>query len=349
VYALRCLKFHTAMFDSRNHSQPMPKPFPRWLGDIGGTNARFGWQADPHAPITDVHVLPCAEYASLKEAAQAYLALIGREAPPSASFGIANPVFGDAIAMTNHHWRFSIDELRQQLGLQRLLLINDFTALALALTHLPSDGKRLVGGAQAHAAPDAAIGLIGPGTGLGVSGLLPLGYQNKWIPISGEGGHVTLSATTQAEFDVIKQLQKRYGHVSGERIISGTGLVDLYHALGDLHGGTAREIVTPAQVLERAASEPNSRANEAIDLFCGFLGTAAGNLALILGARGGIYIGGGIIPRMAQRFDESPFRARFEDKGRFKGYLEKIPTWVITSPVSPALQGASQALSLGIW
>ena len=337
------------MFDSRDHARPMPPPFPRWLGDIGGTNARFGWQASEDSAITDVHVLPCAEYESLHDAASAYLKLIDRAAPPSAAFGIANPVFGDAIAMTNHHWRFSINDLRQQLGLERLLLINDFTALALALTHLPANAKRAVGGAAAVAATDTAIGLIGPGTGLGVSGLLPLGYQNKWIPISGEGGHVTLSATTQAEFDVIKQLQKRYGHVSGERIISGTGLVDLYHALGELHGGTAREITTPAQVWERAIAEPNSRANEAIDLFCGFLGTAAGNLALILGARGGIYIGGGIIPRMAERFDQSPFRERFEAKGRFKDYLKKIPTWVITSPVSPALQGASQALSLGIW
>ncbi len=155
--------------------------------------------------------------------------------------------------------------MRRALGLQRLLLINDFTALALALTRLPDSSKRLIGGAQAVAAPDAAIGLIGPGTGLGVSGLLPLGYQNKWIPISGEGGHVTLSASTQAEFDVITQLQKRYGHVSGERIISGTGLVDLYHALGDLPGGVAREITTPAQVWERAIAEPNSRANEAIE------------------------------------------------------------------------------------
>ena len=337
------------MFDSRDTAKPMPPAFPRWLGDIGGTNARFGWQASEASAITDVHVLPCAEYDSLKDAATAYLNLIQRAAPASAAFGIANPVFGDAIAMTNHHWRFSVNELRRQLGLERLLLINDFTALALALTQLPDNAKRSVGGPNATPASDAAIGLIGPGTGLGVSGLLPLGYQNKWIPISGEGGHVTLSATTQVEFDVIKQLQKRYGHVSGERIISGTGLVDLYHALGDLHGGAAREIVTPAQVWERALAEPNSRANEAIDLFCGFLGTAAGNLALILGARGGIYIGGGIIPRMADRFDRSPFRERFEEKGRFKGYLEKIPTWVITSPISPALQGASRALSLGIW
>ena len=335
------------MFDSRDHSQDMPPAYPRWLGDIGGTNARFGWQAGADTPITDVHVLPCAEYAGLFEAATAYLALAGKTAPPSAAFGIANPVTGDAIAMTNHHWRFSVDALRGQLGLQRLLLLNDFTALALSLTTLADGNKLQVGGGTAS--PDAAIGLIGPGTGLGVSGLLPLGHQNKWIPIAGEGGHVTLSATNDAEFELIKHLQKRYGHVSGERVVSGTGLVDLYHALGDLHGGSAREIVTAAQVLERATLEPGSRAVEAIDMFCAFLGSAAGDLALTLGARGGIYIGGGIVPRLGERFNASPFRARFEDKGRFKTYLEKVPTWVINSHVSPALAGASQALSLAIW
>ena len=335
------------MFDSRDHSLDMPPAYPRWLGDIGGTNARFGWQASAHAPITDVHVLPCADYAGLFEAATAYLDLAGKTTPPSAAFGIANPVTGDAIAMTNHHWRFSVGELRMQLGLQRLLLLNDFTALALSLTTLADNNKLQVG--SGSPSPDAAIGLIGPGTGLGVSGLLPLGHQNKWIPIAGEGGHVTLSATNDAEFELIKHLQKRYGHVSGERVVSGTGLVDLYHALGDLHGGTAREIVTAAQVLERATLEPGSRAVEAIDLFCAFLGSAAGDLALTLGARGGIYIGGGIVPRLGARFNASPFRARFEDKGRFKTYLEKVPTWVINSPVSPALAGASQALSLAIW
>ncbi|MGY8892991.1 MAG: glucokinase [Burkholderiales bacterium] len=335
------------MFESRDHTQAMPAAHPRWLGDIGGTNARFGWQETEDGPITDVHVLPCADYASLQEAAMAYLALAHKDVPLSAAFGIANPVMGDAVAMTNHHWRFSVNELRLKLNLHRLLLLNDFTALALSLTTLPVANKHQVGGGQA--APDAAIGLIGPGTGLGVSGLLPLGHQNKWIPIAGEGGHVTLSATNDDEYALIKHLQQRYGHVSGERVISGTGLVDLYHALGDLHGGAARDIVTAADVLERASLEPASRANQAIDLFCAFLGSAAGDLALTLGARGGIYIGGGIVPRLGKRFNESPFRARFENKGRFKGYLEQVPTWVINSPVSPALMGASKALSLAIW
>jgi glucokinase len=335
------------MFESRDPAVGQFAAYPRLLGDIGGTNARFGWQALPNSPIERVQVLPCAEHSSLLEAAQTYLRDQAMSAPPCAAFGIANPVTGDQVAMTNHHWKFSVTALREGLGVSRFLLLNDFTALALSLTQLPESSKVQVGGG--NAAPNAAIGLIGPGTGLGVSGLFPVGYQNKWMPIAGEGGHVSLTASTQHEFAAIQQLQKRYGHVSAERVISGAGLVDLYHALCDLKEGHGREITTPAEVLERAHEVPTSTANEALAMFCGFLGSVAGDLALTLGARGGIYIGGGIVPRMGERFASSPFRERFEAKGRFKKYLHDVPTWVIHSPVSPALQGASEALSLTQW
>jgi len=335
------------MFESRDPAVRQFAAYPRLLGDIGGTNARFGWQALPNSPIERVQVLPCAEHSSLLEAAQTYLRHQAMSAPPCAAFGIANPVTGDQVAMTNHHWKFSVTALREGLGVSRFLLLNDFTALALSLTQLPESSKVQVGGG--NAAPNAAIGLIGPGTGLGVSGLFPVGYQNKWMPIAGEGGHVSLTASTQHEFAAIQQLQKRYGHVSAERVISGAGLVDLYHALCDLKEGHGREITTPAEVLERAHEVPTSTANEALAMFCGFLGSVAGDLALTLGARGGIYIGGGIVPRMGERFASSPFRERFEAKGRFKKYLHDVPTWVIHSPVSPALQGASEALSLTQW
>lgn len=335
------------MIESRDPAVGNPAPYPRLLGDIGGTNARFGWQQAENEPISHVQVLPCAEHASLLDAVKTYLRQQGLSTPPCAAFGIANPVKGDQVAMTNHNWQFSINALRVGMGVERFLLLNDFTALALSLTLLPESQKHAVGGG--HAAPNAAIGLIGPGTGLGVSGLLPLGHQNKWIPIAGEGGHVTLSATTALEFSVLQQLQKRYGHVSAERAISGAGLVDLYHVLCDMKDGRGREITTPAEVMVRAQEVPLSTANQAVDMFCGFLGSVAGDLALTLGALGGIYIGGGIVPRMGERFDTSPFRERFEDKGRFKSYLQNVPTWVIRSPVSPALQGASQALSLSQW
>jgi glucokinase len=335
------------MFESRHSAVADIAPYPRWLADIGGTNARFGWQEHEGAAISHVLVLPCAQHASLLDAAQCYLHQQGLRAPHCAAFGIANPVTGDAVTMTNHHWKFSVNALREGLGIARLLLLNDFTALALALPQLPRDQLHPIGGGQAVAA--SAVGLIGPGTGLGVSGLLPLGYQNKWIPINGEGGHVNLSATTELEFSVIQQLQKRYGHVSAERVLSGAGLVDLYHALCSLKDGQGLGITTPEDVMARALDIPSSTANQALDLFCGFLGGVAGDLALTLGARGGIYIGGGIAPRMIARLEAGPFRTRFESKGRFTRYLQNIPTWVIRSPVSPALQGASQALSLTQW
>ncbi len=343
------------MFESRDPTVAHPEAYPRLLGDIGGTNARFGWQAHADAPITHVQVLPCAEHASLLAAAHTYLQSQQLSVPPCAAIGIANPITGDQVAMTNHHWTFSVNALRAGLGVSRLLLLNDFTALALALTQLPDSHKRQVGGGCA--APDAAIALIGPGTGLGVSGLVPVGYQNKWIPIAGEGGHVSLTATTAHEFAAIQHLQQRHGHVSAERVISGAGLVDLYHALCELQMKQATsgnheqqlDITTPADVLQRALTQTDATAHEALAMFCGFLGSVAGDLALTLGARGGVYIGGGIVPRLGDYFDASPFRARFEAKGRFHSYLQDIPTWVIDSPVSPALQGASQALSLTQW
>ncbi len=332
------------MFDSRDPTITQAAPYPRLLGDIGGTHARFGWQTHEGAEISHVQVLPCAEQASLLDAVQLYLQQQGFSAPPCAALGIANPVTDDQVSMTNHHWSFSVKVLRERLGLARLLLLNDFTALALSLTQLPEANKQQIGGGQV--VPHTAIGLIGPGTGLGVSGLLPVGHSGQWLPIAGEGGHVSLSATNAHEFALIQQLQKRYGHVSAERVLSGSGLVDLYHALSELKGESVHGITAPADVLARAQNAPLSTAKEALDLFCGFLGSVAGDLALTLGARGGLYIGGGIVPRMGTRFEASPFRNRFEDKGRFKSYLKAIPVWVIHSPVSPALMGASQALSL---
>jgi glucokinase len=335
------------MFDSRDPSVTQAAPYPRLLGDIGGTNARFGWQAQAGAEIGHVQVLPCADYASLMEAVQHYLRQQGLSTPPCAALGIANPVTGDQVTMTNHHWTFAVKALREGLGLARLLLLNDFTALALSLTQLPEAHKHQIGGGQAI--PHTAIGLIGPGTGLGVSGLLPAGCSKQWLPMAGEGGHVSLSAANAHEFAVIQQLQKRYDHVSAERVLSGVGLVDLFHALCEIkgdHDDPGCYIITPAEVLAHAQAEPTSTASEALDLFCGFLGSVAGDLALTLGARGGIYIGGGIVPRLGTRFESSPFRGRFEDKGRFKNYLKAIPVWVIQSPVSPALLGASLALSL---
>jgi len=325
--------------------------YPRLLGDIGGTNARFGLQLQAGAAISHVQVLPCAAHAAMQDAVRHYLHQVNQPMPPVAAWGMANPVTSDEVAMTNHHWRFSIRALRQSLGLQRLVVLNDFTALALSLPLLSADSLRQVGGAAA--VPQAAMGLLGAGTGLGVSGLWPNG-SGAWSPLSGEGGHVSLAAHTPLEFAIIQHLQQRFGHVSAERVLSGQGLVDLVQALQALSSGATHKheiaaatsrvaMLTPADVLQQ--DQVGSVAAQAVDLFCGFLGSVAGDLALTLGARGGVYIGGGIVPRLAPaRFATSPFRTRFEAKGRFANYLQAIPVWVIDSPVSPALQGAGAAL-----
>jgi glucokinase len=313
----------------------------RLLADVGGTNARFAWQQGPGAPITDVQVLPCTDHPRLQDAIRTYLDRLGRGNPSSAAIAIANPITGDHIRMTNHHWSFSQAEVRAEFGFTTWRLLNDFTALALALPALPSDERVQLGGGTAQ--DGAAIGLLGAGTGLGVSGLLPDGFGG-WVPLQGEGGHVTLPADTVRERIVMDGLTRRYGHASAERVASGQGLVDAFQILCEADGVSTDGLTTPAQITQAALDQQHPQALEALNLFCAFLGSVAGNLALTLGARGGVYIGGGIVPRLGSWFHSSPFRPRFEAKGRFRSYLENIPVWVITSAQSPALLGAARAL-----
>jgi glucokinase len=315
---------------------------PRLLADIGGTNSRFGWQAASGASISDVMALPCAKYASLADAMVDYLCLLGRSAPPACSIAIATAIVGDTVAMTNHPWKFSIAALRSRFSFERMKVLNDFTALALALPSLHAEELRKVGGGPP--VPASAIGLIGPGTGLGVSGLLPDG-RGGWVPLNGEGGHVTLAGCSDLERVVLQQIGDRYGHASAERVVSGQGLADIHRAVRalDAPGAPAIEL-DAAAVTAGALSGDDPICNAALDLFCGYLGTVAGNLALTLGARGGLYIGGGIVPRLGDRFNRSPFRTRFETKGRFRAYLAEMPVFVIDAAHSPALLGASRAL-----
>jgi glucokinase len=317
-----------------------PTSFPRLVGDIGGTNARFAWQANAGAALSDVATLRCADHASLQAAMQHYLQQ--RPTPPRwAAIGIANPVVGDQVRMTNHHWSFSIESVRTLLGLERFLVINDFTALALSLPALSSAELRQVGNGAAVAA--APLGLLGPGTGLGVSGLLPASGGHRPIPINGEGGHVTLAPTNDREEAVVRQLRRRFGHPSAERALSGPGLSNLYEALCEIDGVLPAPL-DAAGVTSRFTAGGDPQCSDAIDLFFAFLGNVAGNLALSLGARGGVYIGGGIVPRLGDAIDRSRFREQFEAKGRFRAYLAAIPTFVVQAGISPALVGAARAL-----
>jgi glucokinase len=318
-----------------------PNTHARLLADVGGTNARFAWQEQALAPLTHVRVLPGADYPTLQAAMRAYIDSVGQGEPAEAAIAIANPITGDAVRMTNHHWAFSQSAVRAEFGLRRLRLLNDFTALALALPDLTSEQLRQLGGQSAVA--DAPKALLGAGTGLGVSGLLPNG-QGGWVPVQGEGGHVTLPAETVRERVLMDGLKARYGHPSSERLLSGQGLLDAFEILCAADGAAVSDIDSPAAVTEAAVQARHPHAVEALSLFCALLGSCAGNLALTLGARGGVYIGGGIAPRLGVALDASAFRARFEAKGRFSAFLRDIPVWIITANPSPALFGAARAL-----
>jgi glucokinase len=311
--------------------------FPCLIGDVGGTNARFAL-VDEHRRIAAERTLAGADFAGLRTTIEAYLREVDAPRLSRAAIAVATPITGDWVQFTNSPWSFSIETTRRELGLKQLRVLNDFTALALALPQLGPDERRAVGGGTALA--NAPIGLIGPGTGLGVSGLVWSG--DRWIPLETEGGHVTFSPTNEREWAVSRILQRRFGHVSPERVLAGPGWVDVYTALAELDGGTVEDL-TPTEITQRALAGTCPRCLEVQEIFCGALGTAAGNLAITLGARGGVYIGGGIVPRLGEFFDRSAFRARFEAKGRFSAYLAAIPTWVITA-ANPALRGVAAAL-----
>lgn len=314
--------------------------YPRLVGDIGGTNARFAICESADAQPTHVAALKGEEFPTLQAAMRSYLDQLGLPQPRNCAIGIANPVDGDHLQMTNHTWGFSIEAVRQEFGFERFVVVNDFVALALALPALrPSELKPVGGGT---ALPGATLGLVGAGTGLGVASLT-FTRRGEAVAVGGEGGHVSLAPATAEEAAVIASLQRRFGHASAERAVSGPGLVNLYQALGEVRQQAA-PLQEPAAVLAAAMGGSDALAAAALDMFCAFLGSVAGNLALTVAARGGMYIGGGIVPRMGEAFSRSPFRQRFEAKGRFQGYLSQIPCWVIDAEQSPALLGASRAL-----
>ncbi|KQQ91623.1 glucokinase [Massilia sp. Leaf139] len=314
---------------------------PRLLADVGGTNARFALELAP-GRFDAVQVLACGDHATFADAMRAYLA-----SPVVAAFGsvahaavaIANPVDGDQIRMTNHHWQFSIEAVRREVGLDTLLVVNDFYALARSLPHLADTDKVQVGGGAARAG--APLGLLGAGTGLGVSGLIPAGPS--WTALNSEGGHVTFSPANELEVAVLQYAWREFEHVSAERFLSGAGVELIYRALAHVQG-VASESLSAPEISRRALAGECALSNQVLDVFCGMLGTVAGNLAVTLGAQGGVYIGGGIVPRLGERFAASSFRQRFEQKGRFASYLAQVPTYVITAEY-PAFLGVSAVLA----
>lgn len=312
---------------------------PRLLADIGGTNARFALERAP-GQIDTIQTLRCADYAEFSLAVKAYLESNGKPGIHHAAIAIANPVQGDQIKMTNHHWAFSIEETRNLLGLDTLLVVNDFTALSMALPHLEQSHCIQIGGGQAL--QGGVIGLVGAGTGLGVGGLIP--SENRWIALGSEGGHVAFSPGNAREAAILQYCWRTYQHVSAERIISGPGLETIYNALCEIDQVKQPQALSAPQIVERALHHQDPLCLEVIDCFCGMLGTLASNVAVTLGTLGGIYIGGGVVPHLGDYFANSTFRARFESKGRFDAYMQKIPTFVITAPY-PAFVGVAAILA----
>ncbi len=307
---------------------------PALIADIGGTHVRFALVRSGQPPAETV-VLRCGDYAGPAEAARAYLqAVAPTVALRRGAFAVASPISGDRVDFTNSPWSFSVAATRESMGLDRLDVINDFAAVALSVPYLGAEDLMRIGGGEPLAG--APVAVLGPGTGLGVSALVRDGAGN-WVPLASEGGHITMAAADDREDALIGWLRRRYGHVSAERLLSGPGLVNLYEAVAAANGRPAI-YNTPDAISRRAVENTCLLCREALDTFFAMLGTVAGNLALTLGARGGVYIAGGILPRMREAFALSGFRARFEAKGRFQPYLAGIPAWLVVHP-QPAFAG----------
>lgn len=301
---------------------------PALLADIGGTNARFAMANRDE--IYGFRTLNCADFPSLEKAAEAYLELEGvSDRPKYGAFALAGPVTGNRIRMTNLPWEFSVPEIRTSLGLKHLEIMNDFTAIALSVPHLPASDCVQIG--EGEGVEGGVIGILGPGSGLGVSAVIPA--NGSWVALSTEGGHVTLPAITDREAAVLGQLRKQFDHISAERALCGPGLINLYHALCVIDGIEPLAL-SPAEICLSAIERRDVHCIEALDMFCAMLGTVAGNVALTYGARGGVYLAGGIAPKILPFLTHSRFRKRFVEKGRMRDYLGPIPTFVVTHPRS---------------
>lgn len=307
------------------------------IGDIGGTNARFAiWENDA---LHSVRVFATADYTSPEHAIGVYMADLKLQKGDigAACLAVAGPVDGDEFRFTNSHWRLSRKAFCQTLQVGHLLLINDFTAMALGMTRLQPDEYRLVCEGEADPARPAVV--IGPGTGLGVGTLI--GLRNGWMALPGEGGHVDLPVGSPREAQLRAHIEAQIGHVSAETILSGGGLLRLYQTVCEVDGHEP-SCTSPAQVTEAGlAGDPVAR--ETLEQFCRFLGRVAGNNVLTVGGRGGVYIVGGVIPRFLEIFMQSGFAESFADKGCMSDYFKGIPVWVVTAEFS-GLLGAGVAL-----
>ena len=297
-----------------------------FIADIGGTNARFA-EITPEGFSPSI-VLQVKDFPDFTAAASTFMQ--GRKFD-RAAIALAGPVSGDIIALTNHPWRFSLNEVTLALNLTQLKAFNDFEALALGLPYLEKLQILQIGN------PSLAVkGVVGPGTGLGMAGLVKT--SSGWQALPGEGGHASIAARNIREWAVIEKVRQKFGHVSAERLISGPGLLNIHHALNEISANFACQPATPAQIQPGSACP---HCQETLQLFLSFLGNVAGNLALTIGAKGGIYLGGGILTKLKINLD--PLLWAFLDKGRFRSYLTEVPLYLIGDEY-PAFLGLKAAI-----
>jgi len=309
------------------------------IADIGGTNTRCALVEDG-TRITAVRELRNSRFSGLSEALLHYLAQVGRpQRLRHAALSVAAPILTDQVHMVNIDWAFSRSSLARTLGVERLYVVNDFTAKAWALLRLkPTDLAPLSDGL---AQPRASRIVLGPGTGLGTGVLVPTD-NGSWVAVAAEGGHATLAAANDREAEVISAARRRVGHVSAERLISGPGLALLYSVLAEVEDTLVAER-SPAEITA-LARQGDAHALASLGMFFELLATFASNLALSVSAHGGIYLGGGILPRVLDLLQASGFNERFIDKGRYRDFLQRMPVYVITHEY-PAFPGLVQVLS----
>lgn len=312
------------------------------VADIGGTFARFSRVNLDNLAMDKIEIYSCASYNSLESVLLAYKEQHKLEEIKQVALAIACPVLDDVICMTNAHWRFSISELKHQLELTELYVLNDFNAIAMSLPVLSNQQILQIG--SGHANPHGTRAVLGAGTGLGVAFLLA--DRGGYTAHAGEGGHISWGAKTEQEWFIYCHLKKKYEHVSYERLLSGHGLENLYQALAVMYQKD-KPSIPASQIITLALAQQCTIAEAAVAQFFAVLGSYAGDLALIIAAFGGIYIAGGIVPRLISLLPSSDFRARFEEKGRFSDFNAKIPTYVITAE-QPGILGAAVYLKQSI-
>lgn len=309
--------------------------FPILIGDIGGTNARFSIVPDATSEPTQLTSVKTADFKTIDEAIRSAVLDHTSLLPVSAILAVAGPIETDEIPLTNCDWVVKPKEMLTNLGLKDVIVINDFEAQALAIATLGSDDRETIGPQR----PDmiASRVVLGPGTGLGVAGLVHA--RNMWFPVPGEGGHVDIGPRSARDYQVFPHLDTIEGRIAGEQILCGRGLVNLYRAIC-LADGVAPVVSDPADVTAKGLSGEDRQAQETLSLFSTYLGRIAGDMALIFMARGGVYLAGGISQKIIPALRLPEFRAAFEDKAPHKALMRSIPTHVVTHPQA-ALAGLS--------